>query len=108
MESGRLVRRGRIETRWDEDCQELNTSYTNGDFYRCLTYKPYKFTSEPRYANGRINFEVSLEPGEKWQADCNYILVDDRHVRAEPTNLTYESAVNTDIINTEIERLHQQ
>jgi len=71
----------------------------------------WKFTlvkvMKERYANGRITFEVKLEPGEKWKANCNYILADNQHVR-KPANLSYESAVDLNVVNTEIERLHCQ
>jgi len=107
VESGQVVRRGRIETRWDAEHKELSTTYTNGDFYRCLIYKPDECSSPPHYANGRITFEVKLEPGEKWKANCNYILADNQHVR-KPANLSYESAVDLNVVNTEIERLHCQ
>jgi hypothetical protein len=35
-----FVRRGCLETRWDDDRKELQTIYRNKDFYRCLTYQP--------------------------------------------------------------------
>ncbi|WP_250123331.1 hypothetical protein [Chroococcidiopsis sp. CCMEE 29] len=54
-----------------------------------------------------ITFEVKLEPGEKWKANCNYILADNQHIR-KPANLSYESAVDLTVVNTEIERLHCQ
>lgn len=107
VESRSFVRRGHIETRWNVQDNELHTSYTNGDFYRCLIYKPSECTSPPHYANGRITFEVKLEPGEKWQANCNYILADNQHVR-KPANLSYESAVDLNVVDTGIEQLHNQ
>lgn len=105
VESRKFVRRGRIETKWDGQKQQLSTSYTNGEFYRCLIYQPYDCTSQPYYANGRISFEIKLDAGQTWQTSCKYILIDNNHVR-EPVNLTYNSAINPDTINTEIERLH--
>ncbi len=107
VQSHQIVRRGRIETRWDEAHNELRTSYASGDFYRCLIYKPYNCTSVPHYANGRITFEVKLEPGASWHTCCNYTLVDNDRVR-EPVDFCYEAAVDTSIVNTEIERLYCQ
>lgn len=108
VESRQFVRRGHVETEWDAEHNELHTSYTNSDFYRCLIYQPYQCTSQPHYANGRIIFEVRLEPGEKWQACCKYILVNSERIRKEPINLSYAAAVNPDIINTDVERLYCQ
>ncbi|WP_026731112.1 amylo-alpha-1,6-glucosidase [Fischerella sp. PCC 9605] len=107
VETRQFVRRGRIETRWDKEKKELSTSYTNDDFYRCLIYQISNCTSTPHSANGRITFEVKLEPGESWQASCNYILVDNGRVRST-VDFSYKTAVDRNVINTEIERLHCQ
>jgi glycogen debranching enzyme len=107
VESRKFVRRGHIETQWDASKSELSTSYTNGDFYRCLIYQPHNCTSPPHYANGRITFEVKLEPGASWHTDCNFILADNQHVR-QSRDFCYRKAVDKTIINTEIERLHCQ
>lgn len=104
VNSRSFVRKGCIETRWDAERNELHTSYKNKDFYRCLIYQPRNYTSQPHYANGRITFEVVLEPGANWHACGNYILVENDHVRA-PYNLCYDSAVDTEV-NTELEHLH--
>lgn len=101
-----FVRRGCLETRWEGDRKALNTIYRNKDFYRCLTYQPRNYTSQPYYANGRITFEVVLEPGESWHTCGNYILIKQDTVR-EPIHICYEKAVDTEV-NTELEHLHQQ
>lgn len=105
VKSRQLVRRGRIETHWDETNQELSTTYCNGDFYRCLVYRPRNWSSRPYYANGRITFEIELEPGQTWHTCGNYILSDNEHVR-DQLDFCYQAAVDTSEINTEIERLH--
>ncbi|MCX7593714.1 MAG: amylo-alpha-1,6-glucosidase [Fischerella sp.] len=107
VERRQFVRRGRIETTWDKEKKELSTSYTNDDFYRCLIYQISNCTSTPHSANGRITFEVKLEPGESWHTSCNYILVDNGRVRST-VDFSYKTAVDRDVINTEIERLHCQ
>ncbi len=107
VETRQFVRRGRIETIWDAEKKELCTSYVNGDFYRCLIYQISNCSSVPHYANGRITFEVTLEPGECWRSSCNYILVDRDRVRST-VDVSYQTAVDKNVINTEIERLHCQ
>lgn len=104
--SRKFVRRGHMETRWNAQQSELHTTYTNRDFYRCLTYQLRNCTSPPYYANGRIIFEVVLEPGATWHTCGNYILVDNDRVR-EPIPLCYQDAVNTKN-NTDLEQLHYQ
>ncbi|MEA5515818.1 glycogen debranching N-terminal domain-containing protein [Nodularia sp. UHCC 0506] len=107
VESQQCVRRGHIETRWREPENQLETSYKNDTFYRCLIYKPCNFTSQPHYANGRITFEISLEPSQTWHACCKYHLIDHKHLR-EAVDFCYENMINPITINTEIERLHCQ
>ncbi len=107
VEMRQFVRRGHIETTWNQEKKELSTSYTNGDFSRSLIYQICHCRSTPHSANGRITFAVKLEPGESWHANCNYILVENDRVRST-VDLSYKTAVDQKIINTEIERLHCQ
>lgn len=107
VESRQFVRRGRIETRWDEENDELSTTYTNGDFFRRLSYKISNCSSLPHSANGRITFELELQPGETWHACCSYTLAGNEHIR-EPVNLCYKAMVDNRITNTGVERLHHE
>lgn len=67
VKSGNLVRRGRISTQWDEREQRLSDSYRNQDFHRAVTMT---VRAEPpaNYANGRVTFDVAIEPGRTWHA----------------------------------------
>ena len=100
------IRRGSITTRWDEARHELHSQYTNQDFSRSLIYQPYRYSSPPVYANGRISFAITLQPGESWHTCGNYILVEgDR--RREPMSMCYEQAINTEV-NREVNWRQQQ
>ena len=80
VKSGRIVRRGRITTQWSEPHQHLRTTYCNGDFSRAVTISPAQSPAKAVYANGRLSFEVALEPGEAWHCCLLYMLADgDRH-----------------------------
>jgi len=84
VKSGRIVRRGRITTDWSEDRQHLRTTYNNGDFTRGLTVTPLQHKAV--YANGRMSFEVALEPGAAWHCCLLFTLTDgDRHVTGPRT-----------------------
>ncbi len=86
VRSGRIVRRGRITTEWSERRQHLRTTYRNGDFSRAVTISPVRSPTKAVYANGRLSFEVGLEPGEAWHCCLLYTLADgDRHI-APPTD----------------------
>ncbi len=90
-----FIRRGRIITRWDEAHRELTTAYTNGDFRRSLGYRLRNHDSAPTYANGRISFELELEPGASWHTCCHYVLVGADVTRA-PDRGCYHDRRDTD------------
>jgi glycogen debranching enzyme len=76
VKSGRIVRRGRITTQWSEPRQHLRTTYRNGDFSRVVTISPAHAPAKAVYANGRLSFEVALNPGEPWHCCLHYTLTD--------------------------------
>ncbi len=81
VKSHNLALRGRIATHWDQGRHELSNSYTNQDFHRRLYYRLADFGSPPTYANGRVCFEVALEPRQSWRTCANFILVQGQRVR---------------------------
>ncbi len=82
VKSGKIVRRGRIETHWSEAEQRLRTVYHNQDFMRAVTVTA-RCVPTPVYANGRLTFEVRLAPGESWHSCLLYDLADgDKHYPA--------------------------
>ncbi|BDA75619.1 Amylo-alpha-1,6-glucosidase [Calothrix sp. PCC 7716] len=94
VELQNLTRRGHIETRWNREQSTLATTYSNGDFFRCLSYSINNCSVQPHYGNGRIIFEITLEPGESWKTYCNYTLSDNEHTR-KPLDLSYQEAFET-------------
>jgi glycogen debranching enzyme len=92
VKCGRIVRRGRITTEWSAPRQRLRTTYRNGDFARAVAISPALCSTRAVYANGRLSFEVALEPGEQWHCCLLYTLSDgDRHF-APPTDCVGYSA----------------
>src|SRR5713101_4731367 len=83
VKSHRFVRRGRIETQWNQDARELRTSYSNLDFACTLVYRISSGT-HPHYANGRITFPLELQPGASWHTCCDYVLAHGASIK-EPT-----------------------
>lgn len=77
-----FVRRGRIVTVWNEATGELTTSYTNRDFRRRFVYRLLQCDSPAHYANGRIVFEIALQPAATWRACCYYELAEQDAPRA--------------------------
>src|SRR5215472_6476217 len=72
VKSGRIVRRGRITTEWSERRQRLSTIYRNRDFTRAVTLSPARSPTKAVYANGRLSFEITLEPGQAWHCCLRY------------------------------------
>jgi len=78
VKSQQLLTRGETETIWEDG--RLSTNYRNGSFYRGLITMPAGSSSPPRYANGRMVFEIVLEPGETWSTCINHIALADGDV----------------------------
>jgi glycogen debranching enzyme len=95
VKAHRFIRRGRIVTEWDEKRSQVSTSYANRDFYRGFVYRLLNHSTSPVYANGRISFELDLEPGATWHSCCEYVLVRGDQVR-EPVGGCYGHRVETE------------
>jgi glycogen debranching enzyme len=76
VKSNNIVRRGRIATTWSQTNQRLRTSYRNGDFVRAVTVGPAHGRPEALYSNGRLSFEIGLDPGKDWHCCLLYTLED--------------------------------
>lgn len=110
VKSHKFVRRGRITTHWDEAREELATAYIHAEFKRRIVYRILNSGSQPRYANGRIIFDVALQPGESWHTCAFYILVEGDHVR-EPVyscNAVLGAQTELDRLQTEWRALATQ
>ncbi|APR77614.1 Hypothetical protein A7982_02961 [Minicystis rosea] len=83
VKSHKFVRRGRIESDWDHERDELRVTYDNKDFRRAFLFRPIHSSSPPHYANGRVTFEVTLAPGQSWHSCCHYVFVFDEQ-KMEP------------------------
>src|ERR1700723_2265666 len=76
VKSDRIVRRGRIATEWAQSRQPLRTTYRNGDFHRAIALSTARSSTKAAFANGRLSFEVDLQPGGRWQTCLLYTLED--------------------------------
>ena len=85
----KIIRRGRVHTEWSAAAQSLTTLYRNGDFQRSVTIRPEGFGpptvyTPAVYANGRLVFDVDLEPGASWRCRLLYDLADNGRVFTAP------------------------
>src|SRR5258708_14746242 len=86
VKSGRIVRRGRINTEWSQSPQHLNTTYGHRDFRRAVRYAVATAQTKTVYANGRVSFYVALKPGVARHVCLLYTLIDGDRNFAPPTD----------------------
>jgi glycogen debranching enzyme len=84
VKSKNIVRRGHIATTWSQTRQQLRTSYRNGDFVRAVIVGPSHGQPKATYSNGRLNFEIALNPGEAWHCCLLYTLEDGERSHRPP------------------------
>jgi glycogen debranching enzyme len=92
VKSGHIVRRGRITTHWSESDQELRTTYRNADFCRALTISVARSSIRAVDANGRLSFEVVLEPSAVWHCCLLYALTDGDRILRAPRHCVADAA----------------
>ena len=101
VKSHQFMRRGRIEAEWDTKRHELRTHYMHGDFRRTFIYRA-KSEPPPVYANGRLSFEIELQPGASWHACGEYWLTQDAKTHAPARACLLDSD------QTKFDSLHQE
>jgi glycogen debranching enzyme len=92
VRSGHIIRRGQITTEWSERRQRVRTAYSNRDFHRAVTVSIARATSSAVSANGRLSFDVSLQPGEAWHTCLLYALEDGENPFPAPRECVAASA----------------
>src|SRR5258706_7700054 len=90
-----LVRRGHNRTRWNERRRTLTTTYEHRDSRRRCTLAIVASDSPPQYANGRLYFEVALDPAQRWHARSAIHLLG-HHDPEEPTQPAAEQRRDAD------------
>ena len=78
VKSQQILTRGETETTWHDG--KLITEYHNGAFHRGLITHPECTDTQPRYANGRLFFDVVIDPGQIWHTCINFAAIVDGDV----------------------------
>ena len=73
VKAKQVLTRGETETTWKDG--KLTTEYRNKSFYRSLIIEAIGVSSQSRYANGRLFFDVILEPGQCWHTCINFTAI---------------------------------
>jgi glycogen debranching enzyme len=75
IKAHQLMTQGRMETAWENNT--LTNTYRNGSFVRALRIHPEGKNSQARYSNGRLIFDIALDPGATWHTCINFIALVD-------------------------------
>src|SRR5215831_11202510 len=74
VKAKRVVRKGNVTTRWDQEKSELTSNYEHAGFERSLITRLLHSDSIAHYSNGRISFLVDLPPRASWHACCQHLM----------------------------------
>ena len=80
VKSKHIVQRGKQETNWNGQEKQLRTTYDNQDFHRAFSYR-LTCDTNVGFANGRIFFEIELEPNQHWHTSGEMILEHGQEVK---------------------------
>jgi glycogen debranching enzyme len=75
IKAQKLFTEGRMETTWADSA--LTNTYRNGSFTRGIRIQAEGASSPPRYSNGRLVFDIALDPGETWHTCIDFIALVD-------------------------------
>lgn len=88
----KIIRRGHIVTNWSDTEQRLSTIYRNADFERVISVRPSGTSPRAVYANGRLSFEVRLDPGAAWHCCLLYDFTDGARRFAAPADCAHHTS----------------
>ncbi len=83
VKSKHIVQRGKQETNWNAQEKQLRTTYDNQDFHRAFSYR-LTCDTNVGFANGRIFFEIELEPNQHWHTCGDIFLEHGQQIKQPP------------------------
>ena len=66
VKAHRRVRRGILQSTWEEKAATLLTTYRNGDFVRSISLRARSKGTPTEFANGGLLWRLELDPGTTW------------------------------------------
>ncbi len=96
FDCGLANERGHIEVDWDAGRREYVARYRNGSFKRGLAYRVDEGEVTPRFANGRIRFDMSLAPRQRLTLNCRFIPLIDEAPPRPSTELRAPAALSVE------------
>src|SRR5260370_34694444 len=74
VKTKRMLRKGTVTTRWNQEGSELISTYEHDGLMRSLTTLLLHSGSAANYSNGRISFLVDLAPRDSWHTCCQHLM----------------------------------
>lgn len=74
VKAKRVVRKGNVTTRWNQERAELISAYEHDGFARSLLTRIVQNESDANFSNGRISFFVDLQPRASWHTCFQHLL----------------------------------
>lgn len=74
VKAKRVVRKGNVTTRWNQESSELTSNYEHDGFNRSLITRLNRSGSVANYNNGRITFLIDLAPKESWHTCIQHVM----------------------------------
>jgi glycogen debranching enzyme len=90
VKDDRLIRRGSIQTTWDEARRAVTSRYRNGSFTRALDLIVEQNDSPLEYANGGLSFRIRLESGASWHTCLLWVGEIDGRAPEHPARLCHD------------------
>jgi glycogen debranching enzyme len=74
VKAKRVIRKGNVTTRWNQETSELVSTYEHDGFVRSLSTRVIHSRSHANYNNGRISFLVDLPPRGSWHTCLEHLM----------------------------------
>ncbi len=74
VKANRLIRKGNVTSEWDAERSTLVNAYEHEGFKRSIVTRLMRSGSLAHYSNGRISFQIDLDPRGRWRACCHHFL----------------------------------
>jgi glycogen debranching enzyme len=81
-----IVHRGNVQTAWSAQEKQLRTTYDYKDFHRAVIYRVLNDVTVG-YANGRVSFDITLQPSQVWRTCTEMLLEHGQHIEQPGKNI---------------------
>jgi glycogen debranching enzyme len=104
VKAKRVLRKGNVTTRWNQERGELTSAYEHDGFARSLVTRVVCSGSDANYSNGRISFCIDLAPRATWHTCFQHLMSIPGASKSQAQDCVHslrkpESEIETDLSN---------